>query len=143
MSVWIIWIVAGVFLMLAEMFTSSFFVFLIGLSCILAGLTAVFTDSVPVQLSVFIISTLLLLIFIRPFCMKYFSKTTKISNINALIGKEFVVTTAINNHDDKGYIKSGGDYWRARTVDDSTVEEGKTVIAERIEGATIFVKPKA
>ena len=42
----------------------------------------------------------------------------------------------------KGYVKSGGDYWRAKSISGETIEKGTPVIIEKMEGVTAFVKLK-
>ncbi len=139
---WIIWLVAGVFFLIAEIFTAGFFVSLIGIACFASGFTALFIKSIPIQLLVFILFCLILLIFIRPIIKKYTKVDSTPSNVNALIGKEVVVSDDIYNLESKGYVKSGGDYWRAKSISGETIKKGTPVIIEKMEGITAFVKLK-
>jgi len=139
MEYWIVWMVLGVVLIILEMFTVTFFVSLFGVSCIVAGVVALITDSYIIQLVFFIVTNILLLIFVRPLFLRYFLKNKTPSNVNALIGKTFIVSTTINNHANTGYIKSDGDFWKAKSTDNSIIIEGESVIVEKLEGNTVYV----
>lgn len=140
-EIWMIWIGVGIFFLISEIFTAGFFICLIGAACIAAGVTGIFTDSILLQLSVFSIVSILLVIFVRPVFMKYLTHDTTPSNVSALIGKEFVVDKEINK-ENTGYIKAGADYWKAKSTDGCDIPEGTTVIVEKMEGITVFVKKR-
>jgi membrane protein implicated in regulation of membrane protease activity len=145
---WSIWLIAGIIFIIIEVFTPAFFSFIIGLACFSAGFASVFTpkDMFPgnliIQLIVFAISLTLMMIFLRPLFLKHFAKSAKKSNIDALIGKEVVVDSDINNISGKGYIKYGADYYKARSSDGSTIKKGSVVIIESFEGITATVSLK-
>lgn len=140
---WLIWFIAGVVLMVLEIFTTSFFTFLIGVSCFAAGTTALITKNLIPQFIVFIIFLAVLLIFVRPLIQKYFfGKNQKKSNIDALIGKIVIVDTEINNIKNSGYIKDGADYWKAKSKDGAIIKKGEIVIITSFEGITATVKKK-
>ena len=96
MEYWIVWMVLGVILIILEMFTVTFFISLFGVACLVAGVVALITDSYIIQLVFFIVTNILLLIFVRPLFLRYFLKNKTPSNVNALIGKTFIVSTTIN-----------------------------------------------
>lgn len=137
---WTIWIVIGIVLIIAEMFTPGFFLALIGLACLAAGAVAVFTNGFFLSFLVFSVVSVLLLLLLRPVCVKYFYKGATSSNVDALIGKEFLVETTINNDLDQGYIKSNADYWKARSLEQTVIEKGERVRVDKVEGATVYVK---
>ena len=139
MEYWIVWMVLGVILIILEMFTVTFFISLFGVACLVAGVVALITDSYIIQLVFFIVTNILLLIFVRPLFLRYFLKNKTPSNVNALIGKTFIVSTTINNHSNSGYIKSDGDYWKAKSMDDSIIAEGESVVVEKLEGNSVYV----
>lgn len=141
--IWVFWFVAGIALIVVEIFTPTFFTFLIGVSAFLAGITSMLTKSFIAQLTVFALSNFALIFFVRPVVMKYFpSKEAKSSNVGAIIGKEVIVTEDINNAKGVGYVKDGGDFWRAVSKDGSFIKEGTKVVIEKIEGNTVTVSIK-
>lgn len=140
---WLVWFIVGVLLMVLEIFTTSFFTFLIGISCFSAGITALITKNLIPQFIVFIIFLVVLLIFVRPLIQKYFfGKNQKKSNIDALIGKVVMVDTEINNLENSGYIKDGADYWKAKSEDGSIIKKGEIVTITSFEGITATVMKK-
>ena len=143
-NLWLAWFIAGIILIIVEIFTPGFVVFLIGVAALITGVTALAVDNVYIQFSVFGISMMLLLVFLRPVVKKYlFNKeNSQKSNVDALIGKTVVVDKDIDNLSGSGYIKSGADYWKARSADGSSITKGSIVIIEKMEGITALVRLK-
>ena len=140
---WAFWILAGIVLLIFEIFTPGFVVSLIGVACIITGVFSIFVHNFLIQLIVFSLSILLVMIFARPVLMKYFVNTsTKKSNVDALIGKECMVDTEIDNARNTGYIKMGADYWKAKSNDGSIIPKGSVVVIEKMEGITATVSVK-
>jgi len=140
---WVIWFISGVLLMIIEIFTPAFFSLIIGIACILTGIAAIFINNLIFQFIFFCITLVLLMIFLRPIFLKYFAgKNVKHSNVDALIGKEAIVTEEINNIKKVGYIKIGADYLKAVSKDGNVIPKNKTVIIEKIEGITAAVSLK-
>ena len=149
LQVWEIWFIAGAFFLVLEIFTPAFFSMLVGISCFIAGVLAIFIPepnalNFILELLLLAVSLILLLAFLRPWFIRMFQKDkeSKKSNADALIGREALVDIEINNIESVGYVKIGGEYWKARSSDDSVIEKGKVVTVEGIEGVTVIVKPK-
>jgi membrane protein implicated in regulation of membrane protease activity len=146
--VWAIWIIVGIVFIIIEIFTPAFFSFIIGLACFVAGLSAVFTPSgwfpgnFIVQLAVFGASLTVMMLFLRPVFLKYFVKAGRKSNVDALIGTEVLVDSDIDNVKGTGYVKSGADYFKARSSDGNPIEKGTVVVIEKFEGITATVSIK-
>jgi len=140
---WGLWFIAGIFLIIVEIFTPGFVICLIGAACLISGVSAVFTGNLIIQFGIFSISAILIMIFIRPIMLKYFSsKTKRSSNVDALIGREVLVTENIDNLKETGYIKIGADYFRARSENKTAINKGAIVIIKKIEGITATVSLK-
>ncbi len=149
LQVWQIWFILGAFFLILEIFTPAFFSALVGVACFVAGVLAIFipepnTLNLILELILFAVSLVLLLIFIRPWFLDMFRKDadSKESNANALIGRDALVDTEINNLQSVGYVKIGGEYWKARSADGDVIEKGKVVTVQSIEGITVIVSPK-
>ncbi|MBR5267165.1 MAG: NfeD family protein [Lachnospiraceae bacterium] len=98
--------------------------------------------SVKTQLVVFLIVSLLMLIFTRPFASKFINKGTVKTNVDGLIGKKARVTAEINNQFSQGAAVIGGQEWTARTEDDEcTVPVGTMVLIKEIRGVKLIVEP--
>lgn len=139
---WLIWlIISGVFL-IGEIFTVSFLLFWVGIGAFLALLTSLITDSILIQILVFTISTILMIIFMKPLVKKFFKENNEIkSNTESLIGKNGIVIKEINNIESRGQIKVNGELWSAFSEDSTEViEVGSTVCIEDIKGVKLKVK---
>ena len=92
----------------------------LGLTCIwfavgaLAGcITALITDNWIIQSIVFIIVTVVVLIFLRPIAVKYINNKAEKTNVDSLIGKKAKVLEDIDNLNAKGQVSIDGMEWTA------------------------------
>lgn len=140
MPLWGIWLIASAIMFLLEIFTISFLLFFPAVGAFLAFLCAIFGASMQVQVIVFIVSSLLLIAFIRPIVTKFFKTNNVAMNSQSVIGKNAIVIKAIDNLHGKGQVKVAGEIWSATSANDEDIEEGATVIVLRIEGVKLIVK---
>ena len=139
MDIWMIWLVAGIICVIIEIFTPGFFFMSIGVSAIITGLFALVISNIYIQLVIFIIVSSLIFINIKKLSKRFFKVKGEPTNIFALLGKNAVVTQEISKAS-KGYVKIGGEIWSAISIDEKTIEVGKTVIVKKIEGNKVIVK---
>lgn len=141
----LIWFLAGVVFLVAELLIPGFILIFFTAGCWIAGVTVLLADiGLTAQIAVFIISSLVLLFTLRKYSMKIFKGTTS-DNVDdhyadSKIGKKAVVTKAITPAV-PGEIKVMGSFWRA--VADIDIEEGRSVVVENKEsddGLTLKVK---
>ena len=89
-------------------------------------------------MTVFLAVSFVLLIFTRPFAVKYVNKGTVKTNVDGLVGKKARVLEEIDNGSGSGTAVLNGQEWTARAVrDDLVIHKGETVIVKEIRG----VKP--
>ena len=119
----------------------------LGLTCIwfavgaLAGcITALITDNWIIQSIVFIIVTVVVLIFFRPIAVKYINKKAEKTNVDSLIGKKVRVLEDIDNLNAKGQVSIDGMEWTARSEDGSEIKKDALVEVVAIEGVKAIVK---
>ena len=138
---WQIWlIVAGVFLVL-EIFTLGFLVFWLGIGCLLAALVSLITDSIIIQTTVFVFSSILLIFATKPLVKKFAEKDNTKTNVYSLAGKKAIVIEDIDWVSGTGQIKFEGQVWSAKTSEQVNISKGTEVEIEKIEGVKAFVKP--
>ncbi len=143
--IWFLWVLPGVILLIIEIFTPGFVVSLIGISCILAGVSSLFYPNFIFNVIVFSVSLILLLVFIRPLFLKFFVKEHKNipeTFIDSIIGKEFLVDSDIDNLKGLGYIKVGADYFKARSDNGDPITKGEVVKVLKMDGITVTVRKK-
>lgn len=139
---WLIWLIlCGVFLVI-EIFTTTFLMFWPGIGAFLAFLTSLITDNQVIQIGVFTITSILMIIFMKPLVKKLFKNNNETSmNSNSLIGKTGIVIKEINTLEAKGQVKVNGELWSAFTDDENNIiDEGEKVTVESITGVRLKVK---
>lgn len=93
-----------------------------------------------VQIAVFLVVSILLLIFTRPVVEKKINESRTKTNVNSIAGKEGKVTEAIDNFNQKGTIVLNGLEWTARSSkDDIIIPAGARVIVDEVKGVKVFV----
>ncbi len=138
------WLILGIILFIGEIFTPGFLLACLGIGAFVAGLAAFFQVSLTGQILWFSVATLIVFFGIRPFIMKFlnrFEDQTKIG-IDALVGRDGIVTEKIIAEKQLGRVKIGGEDWKAKSSDGSDIEVQTAVIITGIEGATAYVERK-
>ncbi|MCX7983028.1 MAG: NfeD family protein [Syntrophales bacterium] len=141
-ELWQVWIIAGIVLWILELFTPGFVMGIFGTSCFLVALLAYLNLSFSLQLFFFAIATLFLFVLIRPLLLKYFYRKDEgaKTNVEAMIGKEGIVTAIVDPIAGVGEVKIRGEIWRALPVSGESLEIGNKVIVRAIEGITLIVE---
>jgi len=108
----------------------------------LAGLLSTFfTDNVWLQAGVFLLTSAVTLALARPLTRKFFTPRQIHTNADRVIGREAVVSEAIDDLRGAGAVKVGGTEWTARTGTGVTIPVGATVKVLRIDGVKLIVEP--
>lgn len=139
MSPALLWMIAGLALLIIEVMVGTFFLMWIGAGALVTALAALLFPQAWVQWLVFAIVTSLLLAVSRPLARSIRSQATVPSNVDGLVGQQAVVLQTIDSHANTGRIRIRSEEWRARS--DSVVAEGDYVVVTGIEGTTLLVKP--
>ena len=97
--------------------------------------------SIWVQLVVFVLVSLLLLVFTRPALIRLIDKNKVKTNVETIPGKTALVVEQIENLQSKGAVEIAGITWTARAQDDDEIiAVGEKVIVLRVEGVKVIVK---
>lgn len=141
MSWEIIWMILGFILLIAEMFTASFFIMWFGISALFTALLSwLWIDSFTLQLLIFAIVSFLLVLFTRKLANKMSGEPSRKITQDEIIGKTGIVTETILSDNSKGLVKMNGQVWRAVSEKGTEIERGKTVIVKRLYGVKIYVE---
>ena len=109
----------------------------------LAAFLVTFTDAgIVLQLAVFFIVSLALLIFTRPFALKFINKDAVKTNVESLVGRTARVTSRIDNDLATGTAVVNGQEWTARSADGTPIAEGAMVEIKEIKGVKLMVAEK-
>ena len=91
-----------------------------------------------IQIVIFLVISVVLLIFTRPFAVKKLKANREKTNVDALIGKKALVVKDISEFE-KGEVKIDGIVWTARSDDAVSIKAGEECFLLRVEGATAVV----
>lgn len=136
----ICWLVVIVLFIAVEVNTMALTTIWFAGGAVAAFLAALAGLTIKTQLVLFLIVSLVLLIFTRPFAMKFVNKGTVNTNAMDLIGKKARVTAEINNQLSKGAAVVNGQEWTARAAEEEAViPEGEIVLIKEIRGVKLIV----
>ena len=142
---WIVWIVLGVALIIAEIFTLGFVLFWFGIGALGAALAAILGFGIPVQFAIFGGISIGLTVMSRTIFAKYLphSDGPEIKmGVDSLPGQIGTVTSASNGALNEGAVRVYGSVWTAFPADeDIKLIEGEKVEVVSVKGSSIYVKP--
>lgn len=141
---WILWLVLGVGLIVAEVFTLGFFLLWFGIGAIAAALVGVLGGGLLLQFLVFAIVSIGLTAMSRTIFATYFSHDDKYamkSGVDALPGKVGTVSEASRGALNEGAVKVYGSIWTAFPIEgESELIQGEKVEVVEVRGSSIYVR---
>ena len=141
---WILWIVLGVVLIIAEIFTLGFVLFWFGIGALAAALAAWLGFGFGIQFLIFAVISVALTVMSRTIFASFHSQTdenTLKMGMDSLPGQIGTVTEASKGALQEGAVKVYGSTWTAFPIDSSTpLVEGEKVEVVRIQGSSIYVQ---
>jgi len=139
----LIWLIAGIVLIAAEVLSGDFVLLMLGLGALIGAGSAVITGNAVIDVIVFAVASAGLIWLARPALKKRFLHGPAIrTGIESLIGAHGVVLSTVDGGEG-GRIKLAGDVWSARShVEDERIEPGTKVTVIEIAGATAVVCPE-
>jgi membrane protein implicated in regulation of membrane protease activity len=142
MDMWVVWVFLAVVLGVAEVFTLTFVLGLLGAAALVTSGSAAIGLPVPLQLLVFAVVSAAGLAILRPVARRQVQqRQVHRFGVEALIGRTAVVVEEV--HGRNGTVRIGGEDWTARSLDeDQVIPAGETVYVLQIDGATAVVYPR-
>lgn len=143
---WIIWLLLGAALIIAEIFTTGFVLLWFGIGALAAGLAGLAgVTSIPLQFLIFAVVSIGLTAASRTIFVNYFSREKTGGDLktgaDALPGKVGTVVTSSRGALHEGAVKVFGSTWTAYPADgEEPLEAGDRVAIERVQGASIYVR---
>lgn len=105
-----------------------------------AFLVSIIGGPLWLQILLFIVVSVLLLIFTRPLAVKYMNKHVEKTNVDSLPGQKAVVIKTIDNLQCTGQAVVNGLEWSAKSKDGTIIDEGKVVRIAAVEGVKLIVE---
>ena len=136
----VIWLIAGVLLAVAELFTLDFVLVMFAAGAFAAAAAGLVGAPVLAQAIIFAATSALGLAAVRPAIKRRLHRGSEpaVMGVEAIEGTQAIVIEEIG--EDRGMVKIGGELWRARAYDATQViEAGAQVRVVEVKGATALV----
>jgi membrane protein implicated in regulation of membrane protease activity len=136
---WLLWVLVAAFLTMVEVATVTLVFLMLAAGAAAAALAAGLGGGVVAQFAALAAVSVGSLGAVRPIAYRRLHAGPEHKNgVEALVGREAVVTHHVDGHD--GRVRIGGEVWSARSYDGhSEFEVGTRVDVAQIEGATALV----
>lgn len=139
----VFWLILFVILLVIEIFTLGLTTIWFAGGALASWLLALIKVSLPVQIVVFLVVSIVLLVLTRPVAVKYFNRKRERTNAEGLIGQTAVVTETIDCVHSTGVVVVNGIEWSAKTDEpEKIIEKDALVSIEGIQGVKLIVKKK-
>lgn len=136
----IFWLVVLAACAVVELLTMGLTSIWFAAGALVAAIVALFVPYFWVQLVVFVVVSILLLVFTKPIAVKFLNIGKFKSNAESLVGKRAIVTSEIDNLKEIGEVTIQGLDWSARTEQDGVViPKNAVVVIKKIEGVKLIV----
>lgn len=138
-----VWIVITIAAIVIEALTAGVVSLWFAVGGIAALIALELGASIPVQIGIFIVISLTVLFALRPFALKMLKGKEIKTNVDGLIGKNVLVTSAIKGEMSAGEVNISGQIWRAlASTDEESYGTGEMVTVLEIKGVTAIVGRK-
>ena len=108
---WQYWLIASGVFFVGEIITVGFLLFWFGVAALIAMIVSFFTSNLIIQMTVFVISSVILIFATKPFVKKFVNQKTVVTNALSIVGKKGIVLQEVDTM--KGQVKIGGEIWSA------------------------------
>lgn len=137
------WLVLFVIFILLEIITMGLTTIWFGGGSLVALIASLLGANLAVQIILFVVVSVVLLVFTRPYAQRYINNKTVKTNVEELAGKTAKVLEAIDNVNATGVVLLNGLEWMARSVDDKKIiPQDSLVVVEKVEGVKLIVSSK-
>ncbi len=141
---WILWVILGVFLVIAETFTLGFVLLWFGIGAFAAALAGWLGVGIGLQFLIFAGVSIGLTAMSRTIFANYYSHGDEDfhkTGVDTLPGQIGTVTDASKGALNEAAVKVYGSVWTAFPIDEGlNLEEGEKVEVVRVEGSSIYVR---
>ena len=137
------WVLLFVLLLIIEAATLGLTTIWFAAGALVAFLAGLLGAGLAVQISLFLVVSVVLLILTRPIALRHFNNNRDYTNWALLIGKPAIVVEEIDTIKGQGQVEVDGEVWSARTKDpEGVIPSGTVVSVEEIRGVKMVVQVK-
>ena len=139
MGTYLFWVIIVAVSLVSEIMTAQLVSIWFVAGGTFALITSLFTESLPIQIAVFIFVSLIMIALVRPFVKNILKFKTYETNSDRLIGKTALVVESIDNKAGKGAVNIDGLTWSARSKDGVPIDIEEPVRIDSISGVKLIV----
>lgn len=139
MSYGIMWLILSGVCLILEIFTVSFLLFFPGVGAFLSFVSYLLGASIYFQVVIFVVSSTLMILFVRPLITRFFKTKDTPMNSNFLIGKTGIVLKDINTNK-VGQVKVSGEVWSAISNEEKEILKDSEIRVIKIDGVKLVVE---
>lgn len=140
----VIWLILFIVFVIIEIATMGLATIWFAGGALLSAIAAMLNAPIYVQVTLFLVVSVVLLIFTRPIAVKYFNKDRVKTNAEGLIGKQCIVISEIDNLEGTGQVTLEGQEWTARAADEAAkIPVGAVAKVVSISGVKLIVEEMA
>ncbi len=136
----VLWLFAAGILAIIEAFTLGLTSIWFAAGAAGAAIAAMLGASLPIQIAVFLVISIILIAMTRPLAKKRLNAKVEKTNIDAVIGQEGMVEEDIPTYG-SGQVRVDGKSWTAVSSGEE-IKKGKLVIVKSVRGVTLTVEEK-
>lgn len=137
---WLVWLLIAAVLFVGEIITAGFLLMWFAIAAVIAMLVSFITTNIFIQTLVFLIVSIILLLFTKPLLSKYTKGDNTIMNSKTIIGQKAIVTEEISLLKGTGQINVNGEIWSAKIDNpDIIIPKGSRVEIIGIDGVKACV----
>ncbi|MFI3208660.1 MAG: NfeD family protein [Eubacteriales bacterium] len=137
------WLIVFVVLLLFEIVTMGLTTVWFAGGALIAALASNFITSEPIQIIIFLVSSIILLVLTRPFALKYVNRKVEKTNAESIIGTDTIVIEDIDELHGTGKVRVNGIEWSAKNaVTGEVIKSSEVVTIMGIQGVKAIVTKK-
>lgn len=136
-----VWLVAMIILIVIEIVTVGLTTIWFAVGALVATIVAMLGGGMILQVTLFLFVSFGMLIFTRPWAMKYINKKRIKTNYEGIIGKVVRITQDVDNIAEKGCAVVNGQEWTVRAADERIrIQAGSLAKVVDIKGVKLIVE---
>lgn len=137
----IVWAILFIVFVIIETVTAQIVSIWFALGALVSLIVSCFTDSILIQLIVFLAVSILSLLLTRPVFKKFINIKHEKTNTDNFVGKEGILIEEVDNIKGTGRLSISGLTWNTRSIDDKIIiPVNSIVVIKEIKGVTAFVE---
>jgi membrane protein implicated in regulation of membrane protease activity len=134
------WGLLAVALFTLEIATTSFFFLWIGAGAVITAVASFFVPSDVIQYILFGVSSVFLVAISRRWATKLSGKSSRLANVDSLIGQTGKVTKLLSNPPTHGYAMVEGQSWRVEAQGNASLTVGDEIRVKEVRSNLLIVE---